>query len=66
MDIGAPDNFAVMVLAFIAVTSVLGSSRVRGTVSLLIGLTIGPVGLDRMTGQQRLTFGCNWPTASMW
>jgi putative tricarboxylic transport membrane protein len=36
---------------------VLGASRVRGFASLLIGLTIGLVGLDEMTGQQRLTFG---------
>ncbi|MFG7943876.1 tripartite tricarboxylate transporter permease, partial [Streptomyces cacaoi] len=57
VDIGAPDYFAIMVLAFIAVTSVLGSSRVRGFASLLIGLTLGLVGLDQMTGQQRLTFG---------
>ncbi|GLF96179.1 tripartite tricarboxylate transporter permease [Streptomyces yaizuensis] len=57
VDIGAPDYFAIMVLAFIAVTSVLGSSRIRGLASLLIGLTIGLVGLDSMTGQQRLTFG---------
>jgi putative tricarboxylic transport membrane protein len=57
VDIGAPDFFAIMVLAFIAVTSVLGASRVRGFASLLIGLAIGLVGLDEMTGQQRLTFG---------
>ncbi len=57
VDIGAPDYLALMVLAFIAVTSVLGSSRVRGLASLLVGLTIGLVGLDAMTGQQRLTFG---------
>ncbi|MEU7645483.1 tripartite tricarboxylate transporter permease [Streptomyces huasconensis] len=57
VGIGAPDYFALMVLAFIAVTSVLSSSRVRGVASLLIGLTIGLVGLDQMTGQQRLTFG---------
>lgn len=57
VDIGAPDYFAIMVLAFIAVTSVLGSSRVRGFAALLIGLTLGLVGLDQMTGQQRLTFG---------
>lgn len=57
IGIGAPDYFAIMVLAFIAVTSVLGASRIRGIASLLIGLTIGLVGLDQMTGQQRLTFG---------
>ncbi|WP_086820250.1 tripartite tricarboxylate transporter permease [Allokutzneria sp. NRRL B-24872] len=57
VDIGAPDYFAIMLLAFIAVTSVLGGSRIRGFASLLIGLAIGLVGLDEMTGQQRLTFG---------
>ncbi|SFP75165.1 putative tricarboxylic transport membrane protein [Amycolatopsis arida] len=57
VDLGAADYFAVMVLAFIAVTSVLGRSRLRGVASLLLGLTIGLVGLDEMTGQSRLTFG---------
>lgn len=57
VDIGAPDYLSIMVLAFIAVTSVLGSSRIRGFAALLIGLTIGLIGLDEMTGQQRLTFG---------
>ncbi|MFQ6230500.1 tripartite tricarboxylate transporter permease [Nocardia sp. NPDC002869] len=57
VDIGAPDYFAIMLLAFIAVTSVLGSSRVRGFASLGIGLTLGMIGLDPITGQQRLTFG---------
>jgi putative tricarboxylic transport membrane protein len=57
VQMGAPDYFAVMVLAFIAVTSVLGSSRVRGFCSLLLGLVIGLVGIDKTTGQQRLTFG---------
>ncbi|MGW4032206.1 tripartite tricarboxylate transporter permease [Streptomyces sp. NPDC004838] len=56
VDISSADYFAIMVLAFIAVTSVLGSSRIRGLASLLIGLTIGLVGVDQ-AGQQRLTFG---------
>jgi putative tricarboxylic transport membrane protein len=57
VDIGAPDFFAIMVLAFIAVSGVLGSSRVRGFAALAIGLAIGLVGLDPLTGQARLTFG---------
>jgi putative tricarboxylic transport membrane protein len=55
--LGAPDYFAVMVLAFVAVTSVLGASRLRGFASLLLGLAIGLVGIDLVTGQQRLTYG---------
>src|SRR5688500_9193455 len=57
IEVSPADFFAIMVLAFIAVTSVLGSSRVRGLAALGIGLTIGLVGIDRPSGQQRLTFG---------
>jgi putative tricarboxylic transport membrane protein len=57
VQIGAPDYFAIMVLAFIAVTSVLGASKIRGYASLLLGLSLGLVGIDAITGQQRLTFG---------
>jgi putative tricarboxylic transport membrane protein len=57
VQISPADKFSIMVLAFIAVTSVLGSSRVRGLASLGLGLTIGLIGIDKTTGQQRLTFG---------
>ena len=57
VEISPADRFAVMVLAFIAVTSVLGSSRVRGLASLGLGLAIGLIGIDATSGQQRLTFG---------
>jgi putative tricarboxylic transport membrane protein len=57
VTIGAPDYFAIMVLAFVAVTTVLGASRVRGFASLALGLVIGLIGIDQTTGQQRLTFG---------
>src|SRR6476659_8825464 len=55
VQVSPADFFAVMLLAFIAVTSVLGSSRVRGLASLLVGLTIGVIGIDFVTGQQRMT-----------
>jgi putative tricarboxylic transport membrane protein len=57
ISLGAPEYFAVMLLAFIAVTAVLGGSRLRGFISLALGLTIGLVGLDSVSGQARLTFG---------
>lgn len=57
LSMGAPEYFAVMVMAFVSVTAVLGTSRVRGFASLGIGLLIGLVGLDNQTGTQRLTFG---------
>jgi len=57
ISLGAPEYFAVMLVAFIAVTAVLGSSRLRGFISLTIGLTIGLIGIDSVSGQARLTFG---------
>jgi putative tricarboxylic transport membrane protein len=57
IEISPADMFAVMMLAFIAVTSVLGSSRIRGLASLGLGLAIGLIGTDPTSGQQRLTFG---------
>ncbi|TYB35669.1 tripartite tricarboxylate transporter permease [Micromonospora sp. AP08] len=56
ISLGAPDYFALMLLAFVSVTAVLGASRVRGFASLLLGLVIGVIGIDQ-SGQQRLTFG---------
>ncbi len=55
VKLGAPSYFALMLLAFIAVTSVLGSSKLRGFIALFLGLTIGLIGTQ--TGQARLTFG---------
>ncbi|HEX6316271.1 MAG TPA: tripartite tricarboxylate transporter permease [Gemmatimonadaceae bacterium] len=57
LALGPAEYFALMVLAFAAVTSVLGSSRARGMVSLMLGLALGLVGLDPRDGQARLTFG---------
>ncbi|MEU4478371.1 tripartite tricarboxylate transporter permease [Micromonospora sp. NPDC023966] len=56
ISLGAPDYFALMLLAFVSVTAVLGASRVRGFASLVLGLVIGVIGIDQ-SGQQRLTFG---------
>lgn len=53
----ATDYFALMLLAFVAVTALVGSSLIRGMISLFIGLFIGLIGLDFLTGQQRFTFG---------
>ncbi|MDG4668156.1 tripartite tricarboxylate transporter permease [Mycobacterium sp. 236(2023)] len=57
LSITPADYFALMVVAFAAVTLVLGTSRIRGLASLGIGLFIGLIGIDASTGQERLTFG---------
>ncbi|MGY1772084.1 tripartite tricarboxylate transporter permease [Blastococcus sp. SYSU D00813] len=51
------DYFALAVLAFVAVATVLGSSPLRGLASLGVGLYLGLVGTDVLTGQERFTLG---------
>ncbi|MET0467252.1 MAG: tripartite tricarboxylate transporter permease [Aeromicrobium sp.] len=55
VELGAPSYFAIMLFALFTVTAVLGSSRLRGFISLFLGLTLALVGSQ--TGQARLTFG---------
>jgi len=57
ISLGAPEYLAIILVAFVGVSAVLGSSRVRGLASLLVGLTIGVIGIDFVTGQQRMTMG---------
>ncbi|MCG5214413.1 tripartite tricarboxylate transporter permease [Streptosporangium soli] len=57
ISFGPEDYFALAVLAFTAVSSVLSRSVVRGLASLGLGLAIGLVGIDQQTGQARLTLG---------
>ena len=56
LKFGPPEYFALMVLAFTTVSSVLGESTLRGLVSLALGLAIGLVGIDNQTGQARFAF----------
>lgn len=57
LNFGPAEYLALIVLAFTTVATLLGSSMVRGLVSLFIGLAIGLVGIDGLTGQPRFTFG---------
>jgi putative tricarboxylic transport membrane protein len=54
---GPEDYFALMCVAFITVSATFGDSPVRGLTSLFIGLALGLIGIDRLTGQARLAFG---------
>ena len=57
VKLGDPSYLAIMVLALVAVTAVLGSSKLRGFIGLFLGLAVGIVGIDSLTGQSRATFG---------
>jgi putative tricarboxylic transport membrane protein len=54
---GPTEFFALMVLAFVTVSAVLGASMLRGMTSLAIGLAIGLVGQDKIDGGARYTAG---------
>jgi putative tricarboxylic transport membrane protein len=57
VTLGPPEYFLLMLLAFTTVSAVLGKSTLRGLTALFIGLALGLVGLDQITGQVRYTGG---------
>jgi putative tricarboxylic transport membrane protein len=55
--LGPPEYFLLMLLAFCTVSAVLGKSALRGLTALFVGLAMGLVGLDQISGQARYTGG---------
>ena len=53
VKLGPPEYFCLMLLAFTTVSSVLGQSTLRGLTALFVGLAIGLIGMDQITGQAR-------------
>ncbi len=56
VGLGPVDYVALMVVAFLTVGALLGTSVLRGLASLALGLFIGLIGIDDSTAQQRFTF----------
>ena len=56
IQFGPGDYFALMLLAFVTVSATFGSSVLRGLTSLSLGLFLGLIGIDKLTGQARLAF----------
>ncbi len=54
---GPREYFALMVLAFVTVSSAFGDSTLRGLTSLFVGLALAMIGIDQLSGQARLSFG---------
>ncbi|MCO6058977.1 tripartite tricarboxylate transporter permease [Pseudomonas sp. MOB-449] len=57
LKFGPAEYFAILVLSFTTVSAVLGASVLRGLASLGLGLAIGLIGLDSISGVARYTFG---------
>jgi putative tricarboxylic transport membrane protein len=54
---GPAEYFALTVVAFTTVSVLLGASLLRGLFSLFLGLALGLVGIDQLTGEARFAFG---------
>ena len=67
VKLGPPEYFMLMVLAFTTVSAVLGQSSLRGMTALFIGLALGCVGMDQISGAARYTggkMGCSTASTS--
>ena len=54
---GPADYLALIAVAFVATSTLLGDTPSAGWVSLTAGVVLGLVGIDRLSGEARLTFG---------
>jgi putative tricarboxylic transport membrane protein len=57
LKFGPAEYFSLMILCFVTVSALLGSSAIRGLTALAIGLFFGLIGVDLQTGQARFHFG---------
>lgn len=57
LRLGPSEYFALMVLAFVMTAGLVAASPLRGFLSLSLGVVLGMVGIDALSGQSRLTFG---------
>ena len=54
---GPPENFAIYLMAFVVIGSVVSDSIVKGIISTLFGAVVGLIGEDIITGQFKMTMG---------
>ena len=57
---GPPEYFSLMVCGFIVLSNVTGTSLLKSLMMAIVGLIIGTVGLDPVTGEYRFTFGSTY------
>jgi len=57
LNFGPAEYFMIMALAFTTVSAVIGQSVLKGLTSLFIGLGIGLIGIDAVSGTTRYTLG---------
>jgi len=57
LSFGPPEYFALMVLGLTTLTRLAGKSMIKGLMMGVLGLLLGTVGLDPMSGVSRFTYG---------
>jgi len=57
LQFGPPEYFSLMILAFVILAPLAGGSLSRGIFMAALGLMLGCVGIDPISGYQRFTFG---------
>lgn len=56
-DFGPTEYFAIYVMAFVVIGSVVGKSVIKGILSTLFGAFVALIGLDTITAEPRMTMG---------
>jgi putative tricarboxylic transport membrane protein len=54
---GPPEFASLMVFAFVVLSNVTGTSLVKALMMVVVGLILGTIGMDPVTGNERFTFG---------
>ncbi len=54
---GPPENFAIYLMAFVIIGSVVSDSIIKGIISTLFGASVALIGEDTITGQFKMTMG---------
>lgn len=54
---GPPEYFSLMIFGFIVLSNVTGTSLLKALMMATVGLIIGTIGLDPVTGDARFVFG---------
>ena len=62
---GPPENFAIYLMAFVVIGSVVSDSVIKGIISTLFGAVVGLIGEDVITGQFKMTMGIDELEAGM-
>jgi putative tricarboxylic transport membrane protein len=57
LTFGPPEYLAIMLLAFVAVSTLSGDNPLKGAMMIAFGAFLSTIGIDRIAGLQRFTLG---------